>query len=198
MTTHTHTFPNRSASVRHARQFVERNLPPVGDDVVMSVLLMVSELATNCIRHASTGFTVDIDVDAARLRVVVTDQGPGAPVVRSPSPSETTGRGLRIVSECSDDWGFAASADKGTTVWFILNLVDESQSRAPSAGAHSTIEAGDGLAAAKASTSPPPAPNSGAPAYADDLPRAHRRRDMMVAPIRRSTFCRHSTARHCA
>jgi anti-sigma regulatory factor (Ser/Thr protein kinase) len=122
--------------VRQARHFVEQNLPMVSDEVAMAVVLMVSELATNCIRHASTGFTivVDIDTDTDELRVAVTDDGPGSPVVRSPTPSEATGRGLRIVAECSDDWGFAASPEEGTSVWFTMHLTRDPESAAQGFG----------------------------------------------------------------
>ena len=66
---------------------------------------MVSELATNCVRHTVTDFTVRVERTPDEVRVDVTDTGGGTPEVRSPEPSEPSGRGLRIVRELSDSFG---------------------------------------------------------------------------------------------
>jgi anti-sigma regulatory factor (Ser/Thr protein kinase) len=123
-------FPNRSTSVRQARRFVADQLSELGPDLVEAVTLMVSELATNCVRHADTAFTVSVQLETDRIRVAVSDDGRGSPQLRSPTPSEPYGRGLQIVSEFSDDWGFEVSADAGTSVWFSVLLETNTESRA--------------------------------------------------------------------
>ena len=119
-------FPNRSTSVRLARRFVADQLsdlaPDLAPDLVEAVTLMVSELATNCVRHADADFTVRVQFEADRVRVVVADDGPGSPQLRSPTPSEPYGRGLQIVSEFSDEWGFDVVPEAGTSVWFSVHL----------------------------------------------------------------------------
>jgi anti-sigma regulatory factor (Ser/Thr protein kinase) len=82
---------------------------------------MVSELATNSIRHAGTGFQVRVERSADEVRVEVIDRGSGVPAVRSPTPSDTSGRGLRIVENFADNWG-VRSSPPGKSVWFTLAL----------------------------------------------------------------------------
>jgi serine phosphatase RsbU (regulator of sigma subunit)/anti-sigma regulatory factor (Ser/Thr protein kinase) len=113
------SFPGSPASVTAARAYVSDALDDVEPEVVQVVALLVSELATNSVHHADAGFTLDIERRAERIRVAVSDAGPGAPVMRSPEPVESSGRGLRIVAALSEEWGCSPSADgTGKTVWF--------------------------------------------------------------------------------
>jgi anti-sigma regulatory factor (Ser/Thr protein kinase) len=119
------TFPNAPASVSAARRYVLDAIGVQPDLVSEATAIVVSELATNCVRHAGTAFTVGVETTPSRLRVEVTDTGGGVPTVRSPDASELSGRGLRLVRELSDEWGVtAADADggKGKSVWFTLRL----------------------------------------------------------------------------
>jgi anti-sigma regulatory factor (Ser/Thr protein kinase) len=84
---------------------------------------MVSELATNCVRHTDTEFRVRVEHDSRCVRVEVTDRGHGMPTVRVPPSNEPTGRGLRIVRELSDSFGVEPLVEPpGKTVWFVVNL----------------------------------------------------------------------------
>ncbi len=84
---------------------------------------MMSELATNAIVHAATGFEVSIDRSADWLRIAVTDVGGGEPELQSPSSSDPHGRGLQIVKELSDEWGMIDNEDhSGKTVWCAVRL----------------------------------------------------------------------------
>jgi anti-sigma regulatory factor (Ser/Thr protein kinase) len=78
---------------------------------------MTSELATNCVRHAQSDFELAIHDSREEIRVEVSDNGEGRPTLRSPTPREHSGRGLRIVQELSDSWGTIPSAN-GKLVWF--------------------------------------------------------------------------------
>jgi len=116
-------FEGVAASIRQARRFVADHLAGVDVDTVEEVTLMVSELATNCVRHAVTPFTVSMERSSGHLRIEVVDRGTGRrPELRSPSPAEPSGRGLRIVAELSDEWGIASSPDDGSAVWFSVRL----------------------------------------------------------------------------
>jgi anti-sigma regulatory factor (Ser/Thr protein kinase) len=84
------------------------------------IAVMVSELATNALRHAETSFSVRVDQTPGSVRVEVADGGDGRPAVQSPAPSEPSGRGLRIVESLSDAWGVTAASGTGKTVWFTL------------------------------------------------------------------------------
>jgi anti-sigma regulatory factor (Ser/Thr protein kinase) len=125
-------FGNSPRAVTEARHFVVAELGDVPASVVDEVAVMVSELATNCVRHTSSEFRVRVEHNRRRVRVEVTDHGPGAPTVRVPPVSEPSGRGLRIVRELSDSFGFEAVVEPpGKTVWFVVNLEPASDDRAP-------------------------------------------------------------------
>jgi hypothetical protein len=90
-------------------------------ELLQAVELMVSELATNSIRHADSSFRVEIERRRELVRVEVSDcAGDVMPTMRSPGPDEPTGRGLRIVSLFSHSWGITQSAGPDKSVWFTV------------------------------------------------------------------------------
>jgi anti-sigma regulatory factor (Ser/Thr protein kinase) len=120
---HDRVFPNSRDAVTKARHYVTGVLTDVSRETKEAVALIVSELATNAIRHAATAFTVTVDQSSRRLRIEVTDSGGGEPHLRAPRPADPTGRGLRILDALADTWGVvSASPRKGKTVWFTLAL----------------------------------------------------------------------------
>jgi anti-sigma regulatory factor (Ser/Thr protein kinase) len=120
------SFPNSPDVVGQARRRVTESLRNVPDDLVEMVGLMVSELATNCVRHTTTDFTLELEQTADHIRVGVTDRGSGEPIVRSPEPSDPSGRGLQIVQELADEFGVdyrpLEGAAREKTVWFVVRL----------------------------------------------------------------------------
>lgn len=126
------SFECRPEAVTAARHFVRGVLAGETPDLIDAAELMASELTSNCVRHAGTGFDVSVSV-GEQIRVDVRDSGGGRPRPLSPGPTEPSGRGLMIVQAMSDSWGVEPRGD-GKNVWFTLL-------RAP-AGAL----AGDGLA----------------------------------------------------
>jgi two-component sensor histidine kinase len=115
-------FSAEPTSVGEARRFATKLLEGAPGETVDAVELMVSELATNSIRHGDVGFEVTVIQRRNQLRVEVTDDAGGTPVMRSPGPEEPTGRGLRIVELFSEAWGIERKAALGKTVWFQLSL----------------------------------------------------------------------------
>jgi anti-sigma regulatory factor (Ser/Thr protein kinase) len=106
-----------------ARRYVSDVLTDVPQDVVGVVSLMVSELATNCVRHVDTDFTVSVEQSAHDVRVDVADGGGGTVTLRDAGPSEPAGHGLRIVQQFADDWGVSRRANRvGKSVWFSVSL----------------------------------------------------------------------------
>jgi anti-sigma regulatory factor (Ser/Thr protein kinase) len=103
------------AARRHARDVLGRH--PA--EHVDAVELMVSELATNAVKHAHSAFKISIDDSGGEIRVEVSDAGRGQPVLQSPGSLEPSGRGLRIVEALSVAWGTVESP-RGKTVWFTL------------------------------------------------------------------------------
>jgi anti-sigma regulatory factor (Ser/Thr protein kinase) len=113
----------QAQAIPAARHDVADVLSGLEPDDVYAIQLMVSELATNCVRHCGTPFDLMIDVMPLEVRVEVTDLGPGRPTVRSPSPTDPTGRGLRIVDRLAHQWGVDASGElPGKKVWFTYRL----------------------------------------------------------------------------
>jgi anti-sigma regulatory factor (Ser/Thr protein kinase) len=118
-------FPNSLQSIAQARHFAADVLSELPAPVVESATLVVSELATNCLRHAQTGFGIDIDVGERQVQISVSDSGGGEPEMQSPGPTDHSGRGLRIVALLATEWGITPSSPRrGKTVWFRLAIED--------------------------------------------------------------------------
>jgi anti-sigma regulatory factor (Ser/Thr protein kinase) len=114
------TFPAIPQSVHAARRFAIDTLSGCPSSILDAVELMVSELATNCVRHERTSFHITILGSSREIRVEVTDSGTGTPTMRSPGPDEPSGRGLQIVDMLSASWGVQPERPAGKTVWFTI------------------------------------------------------------------------------
>jgi len=114
------TFPAIPQSVHAARRFAIDTLSSSPASIVEAVELMVSELATNCVRHERSSFHITILGSSREIRVEVTDSGTGTPTMRSPGPDEPSGRGLQIVDMLSASWGVEPERPSGKTVWFTV------------------------------------------------------------------------------
>lgn len=110
-------LPPVTASVPEARHFVDRALPEScwADEVT----LLVSELASNAVRHARTPFRVSLQCDGTIVRVEVSDDDPAPAVLQHLPVDAVTGRGLLIVDAIASRWG-AEPSGVGKTVWFEL------------------------------------------------------------------------------
>jgi serine/threonine-protein kinase RsbW len=133
-------FPNDAQAARAARQFALASLAGYAPELLEVVELLVSELATNSVRHTNSGFELRISSDPSRIRISVTDRGPGKPAVQKLDPTALSGRGLALVEMLSSSWGVRASrsAEGGKTVWLTLDVSDR-QLRSGSA-ARSSLE----------------------------------------------------------
>lgn len=90
-------------------------------DLTEVALLLVSELATNAIRHGAPPVRLSLRLNHDRLRVEVTDSSPALPRVHGAGPEQASGRGLQIVQQLAARWGSQVSAGRlGKTVWFEL------------------------------------------------------------------------------
>jgi anti-sigma regulatory factor (Ser/Thr protein kinase) len=113
--------PYAVTASRLALAGLEDRLDP---NVLFDIRLLVSELVTNCVKHAAVGpedsihLTVDIQDDLVRVSVV--DEGPGFDPPAAPPTEQAaeagSGWGLFLVDQLSDDWG--VERDAGATVWF--------------------------------------------------------------------------------
>jgi anti-sigma regulatory factor (Ser/Thr protein kinase) len=114
----TQTFPPEPASVRAARRWLAAALSDRGlESASDAAASLVSELATNCVIHARTPFTVDVAQQGDVVRVSVSDSSPVQARMRSYGLDSTTGRGLRLVASLASTWGVEGDRG-GKTVWF--------------------------------------------------------------------------------
>jgi anti-sigma regulatory factor (Ser/Thr protein kinase) len=113
-------FPNEPASVRKARLMVAATLDASGVDADIPVVV-TSELATNALKHAETGFEVSVMVEEDAVRIEVQD-GAGAMGLASDLARDSGGHGLRLVEHFSTEWGVEIRGDD-KAVWVRLPRV---------------------------------------------------------------------------
>jgi anti-sigma regulatory factor (Ser/Thr protein kinase) len=120
---HGRRFEPVPQNVRVAREFVADALKHEGySGDLDTVLLLVSELVTNAVRHAATPFEIVVDVHDDAVRVAVIDDDVAhPPEVRQPRPEDTNGRGLLIVDQLSAGWGSDEVDDRSKAVWFTFS-----------------------------------------------------------------------------
>jgi anti-sigma regulatory factor (Ser/Thr protein kinase) len=91
--------------VREARGFLEELLRErVSWEDSSDLVLALSELATNAVRHAETPFEVVVETDGY-VRIEVEDSSTQPPIPRPTSAHAVGGRGLQIVAQLCDRWG---------------------------------------------------------------------------------------------
>ena len=119
-------LPSGPAAPRAARAEMRRCLGGRLDPgALVDAELLVSELATNSVRHArSTGaqrLRLELDLGADRLWVRWCDEGGGFEEHRPrPRDDGRGGWGLVLVDHVAADWG--TTWDEGFCVWFELAL----------------------------------------------------------------------------
>jgi anti-sigma regulatory factor (Ser/Thr protein kinase) len=97
-------------------------------NVLFDMRLLVSELVTNCVRHAAIGpdesIELNVEIGDETVKVSVRDTGPGfEPPERAPSEEAAehgSGWGLFLVEQLSSGWG--VRREQGAIVWFELPL----------------------------------------------------------------------------
>jgi anti-sigma regulatory factor (Ser/Thr protein kinase) len=120
------SMPAAPSAARLARRAMARS-GLVGEGQKATLLLLVSELVSNCVRHAGlrAGERIQLRARARadRARVEVCDMGRSGrlPAKREPGGNglEPGGLGLVLVDEMADRWGVHRRDDQ-TCVWFEL------------------------------------------------------------------------------
>ena len=89
-------------------------------DLTGAVEVLISELATNAVRHARTLFAVAVIWDGRALRVEVSDASLVTPQPQLAVDADREGgRGLLLVDAIATDWGVDLYP-RGKTVWFTI------------------------------------------------------------------------------
>jgi anti-sigma regulatory factor (Ser/Thr protein kinase) len=108
-----------TAALGHARAFLRRCSPQLSRATAGDLLLVVSELVTNAVRHAPGPCTLDLACNG-QLEVAVSDTSSTVPVARAPDPGGTGGFGWLVVNEVSQHVRVRLRPPYGKTVTATL------------------------------------------------------------------------------
>ena len=89
------------------------------EDLLDAAVLLTSEVVANVIVHTNSAPALGLSRDGAGVRVTVVDESPVPPLRRRHSSTATTGRGLQLLQDLADDWGWDR-VRSGKAVWFVL------------------------------------------------------------------------------
>src|SRR4051794_23884945 len=105
--------PEAAGEGRHCLDRLEGS---INEEQLSELRLLVTELLTNSVRHGVSEpdwITLDVEIYANSLRVVVSDPGPGfkrAPI-QEPHPDRPGGWGLCLVDRIADRWGVEVNGE---------------------------------------------------------------------------------------
>ena len=121
-------LPRHPASVGLARRRVRDHLADWGhgpdDPALADAVLLVSELATNVVRHGpllEREFEVAVTALAdGSCLIEVSDEGRLEPRLRVVGQLDEAGRGLHLVENVAAAWGVWSRGRHGKTVWALV------------------------------------------------------------------------------
>jgi DNA-binding NarL/FixJ family response regulator len=113
-------LPAESISARTARGLVRNMLSTADQELLDSVELLVSELVTNAVLHATSAPRLDVHVGRASIRVEVFDDDLTPPHTRVPDGTGIGGWGLQLVDRLASRWG-SDPQPGGKVVWFEID-----------------------------------------------------------------------------
>ena len=114
-------LPGEVASCSVARRFVQQTMAQAADDVRADASLLVSEVVTNAVLHASGPVTVEVRQKGPAYRIAVSDGSATPPTEKGYREDDATGRGLHLLDCLAAAWGWKRTGD-GKVVWFDLPL----------------------------------------------------------------------------
>lgn len=114
-------------AVASARRFVTGVLELRGEPALLDdAVLIVSELATNAVRHAASPFRLSLDRSVGTVRIAIQDVVDDGAEEQEPRDDAIGGRGLAIVGALTQCWGTDA-LPTGKVVWAQLDATPESR-----------------------------------------------------------------------
>lgn len=115
------TLPAEGGSSARARRVVEEAARTwdLSADLTDDAALVVTELVSNGVDHASGPLGLTLSRTAAGMRIEVSDTSPVMPRLRPAQVDSARGRGLLIIAALGTSWG-AHPTPGGKVVWVEL------------------------------------------------------------------------------
>ena len=118
-------------SVGETRDFTIATMRQWGvDDRLDDIVIVVSELLTNAVRHARPAMAdwrlrwpirLDLLQSGPCVLCMVADPSDQPPVPQETGCLAEAGRGLQIIAALSDQWGYTAPGEMGKVVWAMFS-----------------------------------------------------------------------------
>jgi anti-sigma regulatory factor (Ser/Thr protein kinase) len=121
-TAETRVFVAALPAIRAVRHLVSDTLRAWGHDaLVPDAEVLVTELATNAVRHALSPFRASVTRSETSVRIAIEDLGVTMPELRPADLERLGGRGVALVDAMSQTWGCEPAA-AGKVVWCELQI----------------------------------------------------------------------------
>ena len=118
-------LPRTLQAAGQGRRLLAVALDRVSPDLLSNIMLVLTELVTNSVRHGSSppdaGVEVEVRVDQRSLFLTVCDPGPGLDPAIIPEPRDEGGWGLVLVDKLATRWG--VTTNDHTCVWTEFDLM---------------------------------------------------------------------------
>lgn len=115
------------SEVGRARRALREWLTSAGvrPDDTGDVMIVMSELVTNAVRHAGTAFELRCELEDHVVRIEVFDRDTRPPVLVGADAAATGGRGMVIIADLAEQWGVQTDEHdgvEGKVVWAEVRL----------------------------------------------------------------------------
>ncbi len=113
-------FEGMASDVAAIRRFLRGSMLGADEDLVDTVVLLASEVASNVVLHARTDFEVSVKWSLDGAWVGVRDGNSRLPQTCMVPADATSGRGLHIIGALASGWG-TERRPNGKLVWFEVS-----------------------------------------------------------------------------
>lgn len=125
-------LPDEAVAPMLGRRFARALLADAELSIADDVALLVSELVSNAVIHASSKPRLEVRIGRSHVRVEVRDDSPEHALPRVPDVERPGGRGLLLIETLASRWGTDRDGD-GKRVWFEIDRAAAAAAAAPGA-----------------------------------------------------------------